>query len=165
VVAGQFRGSLHAWDVNENADGSRWHEHGAITRAVPGAPVDLSTGGLDFKINYASGTRHAKSAEIIVRTPQAGESRIDLKILYNFYMKGIGYFHPQWGHGMYVGPDVSTYDSLKVADVDQSDFFNQHIEAVCEAKMGSRQGMAVLEMLILGPHDRSGFKQILDMHP
>jgi hypothetical protein len=153
------------WDVNENADGSRWHEHGAVTRADPGAPLDLSTGGLDFNINYASGTRHAKSAEIILRTPQAGESRIELEILYNFYMQGIGYFHPKWGHAMYVGPDVSTYDSLKTADVDQRDFFNQHIEAVCRAKMGSRKGMAILEMLILGPHTPSGFKDLLDMHP
>ena len=153
------------WDVNENADGSRWHEHGAVTRAVPGAPIDLSTGGLDFNINYASGTRHARSAEIILRTPGAGESRIELKTLYNFYMQGIGYFHPKWGHGMYVGPDVSSYDSTKTADVDERDFFNQHIEAVCQAKMGSREGMAVLEMLILGPHDRSGFKELLDMHP
>ena len=162
---GNFEDVCTLWDVNENADGSRWHEHGAVTHAEPGAPVDLSTGGLTVNINYASGTRHAKSAEIILRTPQAGESRIDLKILYNFYMNGIGYFHPKWGHGMYVGPDVSTYDSLKVADVDQRDFFNQHIEAVCQAKMGSREGMAVLEMLILGPHDRSGFKELLDMHP
>jgi len=152
------------WDVNENADGSRWHEFGAITRAEPGAPLELST-GVDFNINYASGTRHAKTAEIILRSPRAGESRIELKTLYNFYMHGIGYFHPKWGHGMYVGPDASTYDSFKTADVDERDLMHQHIQAVCQAKMGSREGLAILEMAILGPHDRSGFKEFLDMHP
>ena len=100
-----------------------------------------------------------------MRTPRAGESRIELKVLYNFYMQGIGYFHPKWGHGMYVGPDVSTYESFKTAEVDERDFFHQHIEAVCQAKMGSREGMGILEMIILGPHDRSGFKEFLDMHP
>ena len=47
-------------DCNENADGSRWHQFGAVTRAEVGAPLDLAT-GVDFNINYASGTRHAKT--------------------------------------------------------------------------------------------------------
>lgn len=151
-------------DVNENSDGSRWHEFAAVARPDPDAPLDLST-SVDFNINYASGTRHAKTAEIILRTPRAGESRIELKPLYNFYMHGIGYLHPKWGHGMYVGPDVSTYESFKLADVDERDMLYQHIEAVCQAKMGSREGLGVLEMLIMGPHDRDGFKEFLDMHP
>ena len=126
-------------DCNENADGSRWHQFGAVTQAEPGAPLDLAT-GVDFNINYAPGTRHAKTAEIILRSPRAGESRIELKTLYNFYMQGIGYFHPKWGHGMYVGPDVSTYESFKTADVNERDLMHQHIQAVCQAKMGSREG-------------------------
>ena len=151
-------------DCNENADGSRWHQFGAVTRAEVGAPLDLAT-GVDFNVNYASGTRHAKSAEIILRSPRAGESRIELKPLYNFYMQGIGYFHPKWGHGMYVGPDASTYESFKIADVNERDLMHQHIQAVCQAKMGSREGMGILEMAILGPHDNSGFKEFLDVHP
>lgn len=152
------------FDVNENADSSRWHEFGAITRAEPGAALDL-TSSVDFNVNYASGTRHAKSTEITLRTPGAGESRIELTTLYNFYMQGIGYFHPKWGHGMYVGQDVSTYDSFKTAEANQRDILFQHIQAVCKAKFGKREGMGILEMAILGPHDKSGFKEFLDMRP
>ena len=152
------------FDVNENADGSRWHEFGAVTRAEPGAQLDLAT-AVNFNVNYAPGTRHARSAEIILRSPKSGESRIELKQLYNFYMQGIGYFHPKWGHGMYVGPDESTYESFKTADVNERDMIHQHIQAVCKAKLGSREGMGILEMVILGPHDKSGFKDFLDMHP
>ena len=41
---------------------------------------------------------------------------------------------------------------------------HQHIQAVCRAKFGAREGMGILEMMILGPHQKSGFKDILDMH-
>ena len=63
-----------------------------------------------------------------------------------------------------VGPDASTYESFKTADVNERDLMHQHIQAVCQAKMGSREGMGILEMAILGPHDQSGFKEFLDMH-
>jgi hypothetical protein len=135
-----------------------------VTRADPNATLDLSS-AVNWKVDYAPGTRHAKSAEILLRAPGAGESRVELKPLYNFYMQGIGYGHPKWGHGMYVGPDVATYESFKTADVNEREMINQHIQAVCKAKLGSREGMGILEMAIYGPHHPSGFKEFLDMHP
>ncbi|MDB5108426.1 MAG: hypothetical protein JWM69_1367 [Candidatus Binatus sp.] len=84
--------------------------------------------------------------------------------LYNFYIQGIGYFHPKWGHGMFVGEDDSTYESFKTAEADERNILFQHIQAVCRAKMGSNEGMGILEMAILGPHDSSGFNDFLDMH-
>ena len=89
---------------------------------------------------------------------------MQLETLYNFYMHGIGYGHPKWGHGYWVGDDVSAYESFKLSDVNEADPMHQHIQAVCRAKFGSREGMGILEMMILGPHQKSGFKDILDMH-
>ena len=149
--------------VNETADGSRWHQTGGIVRAQPEAESEI-THAVDWKIDYKPGTRHARRAQIIIRLP-SGEHLVELEPLYNFYMQGLGYLHPTWGHGMYVGPDVSTYESFKVAEVDEQNPFFQHIEAVVKARMGKREGMGVLEMLILGPHQKSGFKDLLDMHP
>lgn len=102
---------------------------------------------------------------MIVLTVHGGQARIELDTLYNFYMHGIGYGHPKWGHGMYVGSEVSTYESFKVGEVDQSQLLNQHIQAVCRARSGSREGMGILEMLIIGAHEKSGLKTLLDMHP
>jgi hypothetical protein len=48
--------------------------------------------------------------------------------------------------------------------VNEADPMNQHIQSVCRAKFGSREGMGILEMMILGPHQKSGFKEVLDMH-
>jgi hypothetical protein len=152
------------FDVNENADGSRWHEFGAMTDAKRGADLKIAN-AVDWKIDYKTGTRHARGAEYLVKLASGGEHRVELTPLYNFYMNGIGYFHPKWGHGMYVGENASTYDSFKTAEVNEKDILNQHIQAVCKAKLGAREGVGILEMIVLGPHQKSGFKEFLDLHP
>ncbi len=150
------------FDVNENADGSRWHQLGAIADADPAAPVDIAK-AVNWSVDYFPGTRHARHAEIILGGT-SGEDRVQLETLYNFYMQGIGYGHPKWGHGLYLGPDASTYDCFKLSEVNEADPLYQHIQAVCRAKFGAREGMGILEMLIIGPHHKSGFKEMLDMH-
>jgi hypothetical protein len=151
------------FDVNENSDGSRWHEFGAVAKADLSAAAEIAT-TVDWKVNYLPNTRHARNAEIILKT-KSEETRVQLETLYNFYMHGIGYGHPKWGHGMYVGPDVSTYEAFTVSEVDQAQPLNQHIQAVCKARAGKREGMGILEMLIIGAHEKSGFKTLLDMRP
>ncbi|HYA34191.1 MAG TPA: hypothetical protein VEF03_01175 [Candidatus Binataceae bacterium] len=151
------------FDVMENADGSRRHQFGAIVKAADlAAPVEVAN-SVDWKIDFATGTRHAKRAEIAIRAA-SGDYRVELEPLYNFYMQAIGYGHPKWGHGFYVGHDVSTYESFKLADVSKREPLNQHIQAVCRARLGAREGIGILEMMIIGPHHRSGFKELLDMH-
>jgi hypothetical protein len=59
---------------------------------------------------FKPGTRHARQAEIILKPAKGEERRVELDVLYNFYMSDIGYFHQKWGHGMWVGEDVSTYE-------------------------------------------------------
>jgi hypothetical protein len=152
------------FDVNENADGSRWHEFGASGPAQPDSSLEIAR-AVDFKLEYAPGTRHAAAAEIVLRSASRAEQRIELTTLYNFYMQGIGYAHPKWGHGMYVAREAATYESFRTAEVNQRDPLNQHIQAVCRAKTGSREGLGILEMAIFGPHQPSGFKDLFDMRP
>lgn len=148
------------FDVNEEADGSRWHEAGMIAPAG-GAPA--AARGVDWSIDWESGTRRARRATVTL-TPASGEPlRIDLKPLYNFAMIGLGYNHPVWGHGMAVGDDVVDGESFALADLDPSVPFNLHIQAVCEASCGNRRGVGVLEQLVIGPHGPSGFKDLFDM--
>lgn len=152
------------FDVNEYPDGTRWHEFGAVANAQPGAQAEVMT-AVDWKIDFAPKTRHARRAEITLRGAGGAEHHVELETLYNFYMHGIGYGHPTWGHGMYVAPESSTYESFKTAEVNQLDPLYQHIQAVSRAKLGSRSGIGILEMIILGPHAKCGFKDLLDPHP
>jgi hypothetical protein len=157
-----FEDACTHFDVNENPDGSRWHEFGAIAKTDVAATPEIAR-AVDWNVDYLPNTRHAKRAEIILKGA-AGENRVELETLYNFYMHGIGYGHPKWGHGYWVGDDVSAYESFKLSDVNEADPMHQHIQSVCRAKFGSREGMGILEMMILGPHEKSGFKSTLDMH-
>lgn len=150
------------FDVNENADGSRWHQFGAVANVNPGEPAEIAD-AVDWSVDYAPNTRHARRAEITIASAR-GESRVQLETLYNFYMQGIGYGHPKWGHGLYVGENASEYDAFKLSDVNEREPLYQHIQAVCRAKLGARDGMGILEMMIIGAHRKSGFNEMLDMH-
>ena len=150
------------FDVNDEADGSRWHEAGMI--APVGGEVEMMK-SVDYRIDWQSGTRHAKHAEIILRRRSGEESVLALKPLYNFYMIGLGYQHPQWGHGMWVGENEVGGESWALKDVDPAIPLYLHIQAICEATLGKRRGIGILEQLVIGPHQPSGFKDLLDLAP
>lgn len=148
------------FDVNEEADGSRWHEAGMIA-PVGGAPVAARR--VDWSIDWRPGTRRARAATITLEPPDGEPLRIALRPLYDFAMVGLGYNHPTWGHGMRVGDDVVDGESFALADLDPSVPLYLHVQAVCEATCGTRQGIGVLEQLVIGPHAPSGFNELFDM--
>lgn len=150
------------FDVNDEADGSRWHEAGMVI-PVGGSIENMRS--VDYRIEYQSGTRHAKHAQILLRRRSGEELVIDLKPLYNFFMIGLGYQHPQWGHGMYVGENEVGGESWAVADIDPTVPLYLHVQAICEATLGQRHGVGVLEQLAIGPHAPSGFTGLLDFAP
>jgi hypothetical protein len=84
-------------------------------------------------------------------------------------MSGVGYGHPEWGHGHYKGENALGYDEYETASVNENDPRFLHIQAICSAHLSGpgveRDGMGVLEQLIIGPHAPSGFKDILDTAP
>lgn len=148
------------FDVNEYADGSRWHEAGLI--AAVGGPPEVAT-RVDYRIEFRKGTRHAGRAEIDLTARGGEQHRIELRPLYEFFMIGIGYGHPTWGHGMYVGDDAVGGESWALAEVDPAVPAHLHVQAVCQARLGDRRGIGILEQLVIGPHAPSGFREILDM--
>lgn len=150
------------FDVNEDAEGAPWHAAGMVA-PVGGEVQEMQSVG--YALAMQPGTRHARSAEIILRPKYGDELRLTLRPLYNFYMIGLGYGHPQWGHGMYVGDDEVDGESWALADVDRGVPLHLHVQAVCEATLGTRRGIGVLEQLILGPHRPTGFKELLDLAP
>ena len=84
---------------------------------------------------------------------------------FHWYMKGVGYGHPEFSHGTYHGGDAQTSEEYDLNAIDDSK--NLHIQAVCscqmEGELGAREGVGVLEQLILGPHAPSGFVGLGDM--
>ena len=85
---------------------------------------------------------------------------------WNFYMSGLGYGHPEWGHGLYHGELAVGYDSFATDDMAPADPGNLHIQAFGTATLegpdGTHTGAGVLEQLIIGPHAPSGFESLFD---
>jgi hypothetical protein len=155
------------FDVNEFSDGRQWHTNGLVAPVGDGQAEPMKS--VAQTIRFKPGTRHA-AASTITLTPWRGEPYvIELEPLWNFYMLGIGYGHPEWAHGTFKGPLAVGGDRLVTAEVDERMPQYQHIQAICRARMTGdgkvRTGIGVLEQLIVGAHEPSGFKEILDMAP
>jgi hypothetical protein len=159
-----FDDACYLFDVNEHTDGSRWHQ-GAMQAPAGDPDATVEYGTAEYALTLRSGTRHASAAELAFDFA-SGKRRITLTPLYNFYMQGIGYTHPTWGHGMYVGDDVRTYDSFVTEDEDEAAPMNLHVQTLCQAERDDgTTGTGILEQLIAGPSATLGLKEAFDMAP
>jgi hypothetical protein len=131
---------------------------------VPGVedPGIVRMGSVEHRLQYHPGTRLARAAEIALVERDGTRHEISLEPLICFRMRGIGYTHPEWGHGVWKGELAVAGESWKTADLDPLAFENQHVQQVMRARMGSETGVGVLEQLAIGPYAPYGFKDFLD---
>lgn len=150
-------------DVNEDAEGRRWHEGGCI--AAVGETGATQPATVAHRVRWQRGTRRVASAEWTL-APHGGPPRlVALEPILTFQMLGLGYLSPDWGHGMWKGPDALGGDVWTLADLDPMDPRHVHVQQLCRARMDGREGVGVLEQLVIGPHAPSGFQSILDPAP
>ena len=156
--------------VFEDAAGCRLHSDGAFVPAygsledIPGVMDDgvRTMAAVEHEIEYVPGTRRAKSARLAL-IERSGERReISLEPALTFRMKGIGYTHPEWGHGRWKGELAVGGESWTTADLNELALDNIHIQQVMRARSDGREGIGVLEQICLGPHTPSGFSEFLD---
>src|SRR5690606_27637600 len=156
------------FDVNEDASGARWHEFGAVVPllAAGGDPTDAAglerARAVDRRIAWAPGTRRAARAETDLVADDGARRPIALEPLLHFQMLGLGYLHPEWGHGLWKGPEALGFESWTLADCAALDPRFLHVQSLCRARLGEREGVGILEQLVIGPHAPSGFTGLLD---
>ncbi len=156
--------------VFEDEHGHAWYQDGMIVPAyddpdrIPGvedAGVEhMAT--LEHRIRYLPGTRRAGSADIALVERSGERHEIALEPLLCFRMKGIGYTHPEWGHGLWKGELAIGGEAWKSDALDPMALENQHIQQVVRARLGDEQGIGVLEQICFGPHASYGFREFLD---
>lgn len=159
------------FDVNEYASGQRWHETGFI---VPDFGTTTSSGNsephafddIDYTATWRRGTRWAETFSITFsdsRSETGHEAHTtELTPLYEFQMLGIGYGHPEWGHGLWKGELAVGYERWPLPVAQPCDPRHIHIQALCRARMGEHEGIGILEQLVIGPHEPSGMTGIID---
>ncbi|MGE4608923.1 MAG: hypothetical protein AAEJ52_19480 [Myxococcota bacterium] len=156
--------------VNEYADGQIWHSNGVVAPRYSSA--DLIPKGVDpdvvrtpdakHRIRWEPGTRRAASAEIEIVPHGQIPRQISLEPMLTFQMLGIGYLNPKWGHGLWKGDLAVGAERWKLDELDVLELQHIHIQQLCKARMGDREGIGVLEQLVIGPHGPSGFESLLD---
>jgi len=152
---------------NADGDGRPWNQ-AAVIGGLGDAPAEHMA-ACRSNIDYKTGTRHARRAVIEARDAKGDAWRAELTPKFHFYMSGVGYGHPEWGHGRYRGELSVGYDSYKTDEVDENLPHFQHIQAVCEAHLTGpgvdTHGMGVLEQLVVGAFAPHGLTGIFDPAP
>jgi len=159
----------------ENEHGVCWHWDGMIMPTydspdqIPGVedPRMEALAGVGHAIHeFYPGTRRARTAQVSLKHLDGSQTDIELESLLVYRMKGIGYSHPEWGHGKWKGELAIGGESWKIEDCDNMEIPNQHIQSVVKAKLetadGVEEGVGVMEQIHMGPSKRYGFKDFLD---
>ncbi|MGH7896907.1 MAG: hypothetical protein ACREQQ_03085 [Candidatus Binatia bacterium] len=159
-----FDDAVLLYDVNQDADGDAWHQSAFLGPAgdEDAEPMAAASSRVVFK----PGTRHAKNATFALTRKNGAEIEIALELSCQFSMAGLGYFNPEWAHGSYTGEDRTGYDVYDLKKIDETSPLHLHVQAFCRAELRegreTKRGVGVLEQLVLGPHQPSGFRELLD---
>jgi len=162
-----FSDRFMLYHKNADADGTPWNTASVLGGVGDGKPTRMAS--CSSRIVYKSGTRHAKSAIIEANDPYGRQWRAELTSKFNFYMSGIGYGHPEWGHGMYRSENALGYDTYDLSSLNENDPRYQHVQAFVTAKLSGpdveREGAGVLEQLVVGTYAPHGLTGIFDPAP
>lgn len=161
--------SLAGWF--EDDSGHQWHtDQGFLPRyadmdAIPGTSDPAATvwqGAVEHDITMLPGTRRAASATVTMRDRTGEAMTVTLEPILVHRMKGLGYQHPQWGHGKWHGELVIAGESWRDSDLDPLALENLHVQQVVRATCGDRVGHGVLEQMHIGPSRSYGFNDWFD---
>jgi hypothetical protein len=154
--------------LHEFRDGRRWLETVLQVPAGPGAagggegsePEEWSD--LSYSIEWEPGRRELRQAEFSALDQKGAKRVIQVEKLYTFRMRGIGYFHPTWGHGMSHGELEVGREDIALDSFDPLDFTCIHLQNIVKATFEGRTGVGVVEQIVIGEHEPTGMTGFLD---
>lgn len=124
---------------------------------------------------YKPGTRHIDHGEITLELASGVNVLVQVKSKYPFFMNGLGYNSIKGAHGSKPqAPSKTLYEELCTVHVDRKDPSNVHIQEICDLVVKRRgtspsdeyvqidSGIGVVEQMIVGPHEPSGFRSFAD---
>jgi hypothetical protein len=116
-----------------------------------------------YVIDWEPGTRRSAMASIILE-PFGGIDThiIRLEPLATFQMSGLGYGHPEWGHGCWRGENETVSWRWRSDEIDPQKSSSIHVQQLVAARWGDQRGIGVLEQLVIGNHDPTGLSGLFD---
>ncbi|AQA19542.1 hypothetical protein BST95_16175 [Halioglobus japonicus] len=161
--------SLAGWF--EDGEGHQWHtDQGFLplyagVEDVPGtndSGTRLWQGKVQHKLDFIPGTRRARSGVITMHHKSGESMEISVEPVLVHRMKGLGYQHPEWGHGKWHGELVIGGESWTDAELDPLALENIHVQQIVVARCGDKVGHGVLEQMHIGPSPTHGFDDWFD---
>ena len=150
--------------TNDDGAGEAWNRRALIDNLSDQIRMEIEKP--IAAAQYHDGTRRISALELDVQqatVSYAPAARV-------FYMQGLGYTHPEWGHGCHHGPLRVVCDSIDLnqaeAQLAAGKMENLHIQSLTQVTLKTEQGQfsgqGVIEQLFIGPHRPSGFEDLLD---
>ncbi|MEH6636326.1 MAG: hypothetical protein V7700_12440 [Halioglobus sp.] len=161
--------SLASWF--EDASGHQWHTDQGVLPHYPGMEDIPGTndpasriwqGRVEHQIKMIPGTRRAASAVITMHDKSGESMEVHLEPVLVHRMKGLGYQHPQWGHGKWHGELAIGGESWKESELDPLALENLHVQQIVKATCGDKVGHGVFEQMHIGPSTVLGFDDWFD---
>jgi hypothetical protein len=161
-----FAAGSFFFHTNDDEGGRPWNRR-AIWQPDDGRPVEYDAAAVAARVAWTVGTRHAADASVVLQNPSGPPFEVKFEPKQKFFMLGLGYGHPKWGHGMAQGPLAVEREDFRLAEIDRRQPQFLHVQALCDVTYQSpagwsASGRGVLEQLALGPHAPSGFTGLLD---
>jgi hypothetical protein len=157
--------------LNHDGEGRPWHQSGAVVPVLAAGEPTLDPGRVQrataasVDIAWQPGSRWAERVTSHLGVWNGEPIDVTYEPFRRFQMSGIGYQHPVWGHGRWVGVDESIRDHIELDAVNPLDPTTIHIQALALARWGERTGVGVVEQFVIGPHPPTGLTGILDGAP
>ncbi len=147
----------------ENSDGYRWMSAARYVPhlATPQSPTwgEDPTEHLnwwDYDIDWKPGTREIARAVITTKRLDNSPISLEFEPIVTFRMRGIGYTHPQFGHGSAHGELEVGGETIDLETVNTQDPTMIHIQTLCRIHSNLGEGVGVLEQLAFGDHAPTG---------
>ena len=157
-----FDGFGTMFDINEYADGERWHQSGAL---LTGRHTIAEAWSVDYDVTWQPGTRHMQNFELRYRFKDESVT-LSFEPIMHFQMFGLGYLHPEWTHGGWRGELEVGGDRFTVPVATPLAPHHVHVQTLsrvtCTRPTGTTVGTGILETLVLGPHAPSNLVEFLD---
>jgi hypothetical protein len=147
--------------VAEDVTGRAWFESGWRVQADGFGDASMQElVRVSHRLRWQPGTRRAASGELSLEAPGGETLSIALEPVLVFPMRGLGYLGGDWGHGTWKGEDATDGQTWELAREDPLNHL--HVQQLVRARWGGETGLGVLEQLVIGPHEPSGFRDLLD---
>ena len=156
-----FEDAALFFHTNDDAQGTAWNRRAVVIHDNGG---ETHFDAPRFEIAWQPASRRAESMTVDI----GGGNHLTLEPQGAlFAMSGLGYTHPEWGHGLDHGEGLAVaYDQLSPEERAWGNPLAMHIQQLVRATWvgpnGTKQGMGISEQLFVGPHAPSGLSGLFD---